>query len=108
MIWSLWILIKSLFEKKEVNKSPKFKVGDDVSVHSVVATGQFSSSPWSLPRYNGMQGVVLEVTNHSIDGWVYQVSIDIEGFEHIQYFGETELDYTLQRKREDKLKELGI
>jgi hypothetical protein len=103
MIWS--------FEKKEVNKSPKFKVGDDVSVHSVVATGQFSSSPWSLPRYNGMQGVVLEVANHSIDGWVYQVSIDIEGFEHIQYFeyfGETELDYTLQRKREDKLKELGI
>ncbi len=55
-----------------------------------------------------MQGAVLEVANHSIDGWVYQVSIDIEGFEHIQYFGENELDYTLQRKRDDRLKELGI
>ncbi len=55
-----------------------------------------------------MEGVVLEVTNHSIDGWVYQVSIDMGGFEHIQYFGEDELDYTLQRKRDDRLKELGI
>ena len=59
-------------------------------------------------EYAGMEGVVLEVAQHSIDGWVYQVSIDIDGFEHIQYFGEKELDYTTQRKREDRLKELGI
>lgn len=55
-----------------------------------------------------MEGSVLEVDQHSIDSWVYQVSIDIDGFEHIQYFGEQELDYTTQRKREDRLKELGI
>lgn len=66
-----------------------------------------TSSSW-MPKYAGMEGVVLEVAQHSIDGWVYQVSIDIEGFEHIQYFGEQELDYTLQRKRDDRLKELGI
>jgi hypothetical protein len=63
---------------------------------------------WSDKGYAGMEGSVLEVANHSIDGWVYQVSIDIEGFEHIQYFGEDELDYTLQSKRDDRLKELGI
>ena len=55
-----------------------------------------------------MEGVVLEVAKHSIDGWVYQVSIDIDGFEHIQHFEGDELDYTTQRKREDRLKELGI
>ena len=55
-----------------------------------------------------MEGVVLDVAKHSIDGWVYQVSIDIDGFEYIQYLGEQELEYTIQRKREDKLKELGI
>jgi hypothetical protein len=76
----------------------KFKVGDEVKV---------SSSSWT-PGYAGMEGSVLEVAQHSIDGWVYQVSIDIEGFEHIQYFGEQELGYTLQRKRDDRLKELGI
>jgi len=59
-------------------------------------------------RYAGMDGVVLEVAKHCIDGWVYQVSIDIEGFENIQYFGEQEMDYTTQRKREDRLRELGI
>lgn len=77
----------------------KFKPGDEVRV---------STSQWSDKRYAGMEGSVLEVANHSIDGWVYQVSIDMEGFEHIQYFGEDELDYTLQRKRDDRLKELGI
>ena len=85
----------------EVNikySNAKFKVGDDIKV---------TSSSW-IPRYSGMEGSVLEVAQHSIDGWVYQVSIDIEGFEHIQYFGEQELDYTLQRKRDDRLKELGI
>jgi hypothetical protein len=32
MIWTLWILIKSLFKKKEGNKSPKFKVGDELKI----------------------------------------------------------------------------
>ena len=76
----------------------RFKAGDEVKV---------GSSSWT-PKYAGMEGSVLEVAQHSIDGWVYQVSIDIDGFEHIQYFGEQELDYTTQRKREDRLKELGI
>ena len=83
---------------KRSKAKAKFKSGDEVKV---------SSSTWT-PGYAGRQGVVLEVAKHSIDGWVYQVSIDIEGFEHIQYFGEKELDYTTQRKREDRLKELGI
>lgn len=73
-----------------------FKAGDEVRV---------STSSW---MYDGMEGVVLEVANHSSHLRVYQVSIDMEGFEHIQYFGEDELDYTLQRKRDDRLKELGI
>ena len=55
-----------------------------------------------------MGGVVLEVAHHSIDGWVYQVEIVIDNFSHIQYFGEQELDYTLQEKRDRRLKELGI
>ena len=61
-----------------------------------------------------MEGVVLEVAHHSIkkttilDGWVYQVEILIDDFSHIQYFGEQELDYTLQEKRDRRLKELGI
>ena len=61
-----------------------------------------------------MQGVVLEVTYHRmekltiLDGWVYQVEIIIDNFSHIQYFGEQELDYTLQEKRDRRLKELGI
>lgn len=55
-----------------------------------------------------MEGVVLEVAYHTIDAWVYQVEIVIDNFSHIQYFGEQELDYTLQRKRNDRLKELGI
>jgi hypothetical protein len=55
-----------------------------------------------------MEGIVLEVAYHSIDGWVYQVDIVIDNFSHIQYFGEQELDYTLQEKRDRRLKELGI
>ena len=61
-----------------------------------------------------MEGVVLEVTHHSLknvqvhNGWVYQVEILIDDFSHIQYFGEQELDYTLQEKRDRRLKELGI
>jgi hypothetical protein len=83
----------------------KFKVGDEVKVSTY---SRLLIYQWSDKGYAGMEGSVLEVANHSIDGWVYQVSIDMEGFEHIQYFGEDELDYTLQRKRDDRLKELGI
>ena len=67
-----------------------------------------------------IQGVVLEVVRvgklrgNSIDEWLYQVQYNpVEGrsignHKHINYFNESELDFTLQRKREDKLKELGI
>ena len=81
----------------------RFKEGDEIKVASSSLTSRERQV-----RYAGMDGVVLEVAKHVIDGWVYQVSIDIEGFEHIQYFGEQELDYTTQRKREDRLRELGI
>jgi len=87
----------------------KFKVGDEVKVSSSSWTpGYNAQTTYQYLLHAGMEGSVLEVAQHSIDGWVYQVSIDIEGFEHIQYFGEDELDYTLQRKRDDRLKELGI
>lgn len=83
----------------------KFKAGDEVRVSTSSLDLIYQ---WSDKRYAGMEGSVLEVAQHSIDGWVYQVSIDMEGYEHIQYFGEDELDYRLQRKRDDRLKELGI
>ena len=86
---SLSIEVNSKYSKA------KFKVGDEVKV-------SYS------PGYGGMGGVVLEVAHHSIDGWVYQVEIVIDNFSHIQYFGEQELDYTLQEKRDRRLKELGI
>ena len=95
---SLSIEVNSKYSKA------KFKVGDDIKV---------TSSSWTS-RYSGMEGVVLEVTYHDIkkttilDGWVYQVEIIIDNFSHIQYFGEQELDYTLQEKRDRRLKELGI
>lgn len=83
----------------------KFKAGDEVRVSTSSLDLIYQ---WSEKRYAGMEGVVLEVANHSSHLLVYQVSIDMGGFEHIQYFGEDELDYTLQRKRDDRLKELGI
>jgi len=86
-------------EASSKSSKARFKAGDEVKV---------GTSEALTPKYAGMEGTVLEVAQHSIDGWVYQVSIDIDGFEHIQYFGEQELDYTTQRKREDRLKELGI
>jgi hypothetical protein len=95
MIWTLWILIKSLFKKKEINKSPKFKVGDELKINS-----EF---------YKNREVVVLEVSEHFIDIWIYQVEIKMDdGYNHIQYFNENELDYPLWKKRDDRLKELGI
>lgn len=95
MIWTLWILIKSLFKKKEINKSPKFKVGDELKINSKF--------------YKNREGVVLEVSEHYIDKWIYQVEIKMEhDYSHVQYFGESELDYPLWKKRDDRLKELGI
>ena len=95
MIWTLWILIKSLFKKKEINKSPKFKVGDELKIN-----GKF---------YKNREGVVLEVSEHYIDKWIYQVEVKLEhDYSHVQYFGESELDYPLWKKRDDRLKELGI
>ncbi len=101
MIWTLWILIKSLLQKlivskkKEINKSPKFKVGDELKINS-----EF---------YKNREVVVLEVSEHFIDIWIYQVEIKMDdGYNHIQYFNENELDYPLWKKRDDRLKELGI
>jgi hypothetical protein len=95
MIWTLWILIKSLFKKKEVMKSPKFKVGDELKIN--------------IEFYKNREGVVLGISEHFIDIWIYQVEIKMDdGYNHIQYFNENELDYTLQKKRNDRLKELGI
>jgi ribosomal protein L19 len=79
----------------------KFKPGDEVKVSTSSLDLIYQ---WSEKRYAGMEGVVLEVANHSSHLLVYQVSIDMGGFEHIQYFGEDELDYTLQRKRDDRTK----
>jgi hypothetical protein len=95
MIWTLWILIKSLFKKKEGNKSPKFKVGDELKIN--------------IEFYKNREGVVLEISEHFIDIWIYQVEIKMDdGYNHIQYFNENELDYPLWKKRDDRLKELGI
>ena len=46
----------------------------------------------------------------SIDEWFYQVEYDSGsgGHKHINYFKESELDWTLRKKREDKLKQIGI
>ena len=95
MIWTLWVLIKSLFKKKEINKSPKFKVGDELKINSKF--------------YKNREGVVLEVSEHYIDKWIYQVEVKLEhDYSHVQYFGESELDYPLWKKRDDRLKDLGI
>jgi hypothetical protein len=99
MISTLWVLIKSLFKKKEINKSPKFKVGDELKIDTEM--------------YKNREGVVLEVVKHSIDNWIYQVEIKMDSHERtnfpiVQYFNENELDYTLWKKRDDRLKELGI
>lgn len=103
---SLSIEVNSKYSKA------RFKVGDEVLITS------------SKNLIQGKEGVVLEAVyvgngtsftkTDSIDEWLYQVQYNpVEGrsignHKHIHYFNESELDFTLQRKREDKLKELGI
>ena len=101
------ILIDKIFNLLKIKK-PKISPLSNTENNFKFSKGDRVIIKGYEEKYAGMEGSVLEVANHSIDGWVYQVSIDIEGFEHIQYFGEDELDYTLQRKRDDRLKELGI
>jgi len=92
----------------------KFRVGDEV----LIKTRQ-------IRRINTVDGffkhgIILEVVlspklrGDSVDEWYYRVEYDpLEGrslgnHKYTDYFNETELDYTLQKKREDKLNELGI
>ena len=97
----------------EVNSNyskARFKVGDEVLI----------TSRKNLVQGGSIEGVVLEVVlvgklrGDSIDEWLYQVQYNpVEGrsignHKHVNYFNESELDFTLQRKREEKLKELGI
>lgn len=96
MIWTLWILIKSLFKKKEINKSPKFKVGDLVLIKDF-----------------NCEGIILEISG-TLDIDIYQIEYyptkdhERDGFSHIQYFFEKDLDIPLREKRDRILKELGI
>ena len=96
MIWTLWILIKSLFKKKKKKEIKRFKVGDEVSINS--------------ESYKNKEGVILDIIAPDlIDKFLYQVEIKMDdGYNHIQYLDQSEVDYTLQKKRNDKLKELGI
>lgn len=71
-------------------------------------------------REKGMPGVILEVNTmpklrgDSIDEFQYLVEYNpLEGrstgnHRYKRYFAEDKLEYSLQKKREDKLKELGI
>jgi hypothetical protein len=66
------------------------------------------------------RGIILEVVlspklrGDSVDEWYYRVQYDpLEGrslgkHKYTDYFNEIELDYTLQTKRDNKLRELGI
>jgi len=111
MIWTIWVFIRSIFKRKEKERtSPKFDVGDEVSI-AFDGAGQILKSSSVLGRSDiVMTGKVLEVAYHSIDRWVYQVEYfpDPDSYSHIQYFGEEELDHTIQNKRNERLKELGL
>ena len=100
MIWTLYIMIKSFFQKRKEksHKIPRFKVGDEVLIKN----------------YN-REGIILEITSlDTIDWYYYQVEYyptkghEKEGFSHIHYFFEKELDIPLREKRDRRLKELGI
>lgn len=79
----------------------KFKVGDVVTIIS------------DREIYNGKVGVILDIIDDSVNKIeVYQVEVNVDGdkwgYNHIQYFNETELDLSIQEKRDRRLKELGI
>jgi hypothetical protein len=76
----------------------KFKVGDEV-----------------LIKNNNEVGVVLEVhikpklRGDSLDEFQYLVQLPYKYNKNLlNYFNEITLDYSLQKKRDDRLKELGI
>jgi len=91
----------------------KFKVGDEVLIESPHAL---------VPevRESGIPGVILEVNTmpklrgESPDEFQYLVEYNpLEGrslgnHRYKRYFTEDKLDYSLQKKRDDKLKQLGI
>jgi hypothetical protein len=91
----------------------KFKVGDEVLIKSSDPNG-FRLGP------KFKRGIILEVTlspklrGDSEDEFYYRVEYNpLEGrslgnHKYTEYFNETMLDYPLWKKREDKLKELGI
>ena len=94
-------------------KTNKFKVGDEVLIKSSDPNG-FRLGP------KFKRGIILEVTlspklrGDSEDEFYYRVQYNpLEGrslgkHKYTDYFNETELDYSLQTKRDNKLKELGI
>ncbi len=91
----------------------KFKVGDEVLIKSSDPNG-FRLGP------KFKRGIILEVglspklRGDSDDEFYYRVEYNpLEGrsignHKYTEYFNETMLDYPLWKKREDKLKELGI
>ncbi len=91
----------------------KFKIGDEVLIKSSDPNG-FRLGP------KFKSGIILEVTlspklrGDSEDEFYYRVEYNpLEGrssgnHKYTEYFNETMLDYPLWKKREDKLKELGI
>ena len=91
----------------------KFKVGDEVLIKSRDPNG-FRLGP------KLKHGIILEVNflpklrGDSVDEWYYRVEYNpLEGrslsnHKYISCYKEIELDYSLQTKRDNKLKELGI
>ena len=79
----------------------KLKVGDSVTIIS------------ERELYNGKGGVILEIVDDFVNKIeIYQVEVNVDGdewgYNHIQYFNETELDLSIHEKRDRRLKELGI
>jgi len=100
-------------EMKMKYSKAKFKVGDEVLIKSRDPNG-FRLDP------NSKQGIILYVglapklRADSEDEFYYQVEYNplecrsLGNHKHTSYYKETDLDYSLQKKRDDKLKELGI
>lgn len=88
-------------EKSSEYSKVKLKVGDSVTIIS------------ERELYNGKEGVILEIVDDFVNKIeVYRVEVNVDGdkwgYNHIQYFNETELDLSIQEKRDRRLKELGI